>query len=61
MELNDLHPADDYSHRFFIWHEWIQVCATDAVSVRSNVIIDPGKWSSHDGKRVRLLRCFYVL
>lgn len=24
MELNDLHPADDYSHRFFIWHEWIQ-------------------------------------
>ncbi|PSR80735.1 hypothetical protein PHLCEN_2v6651 [Hermanssonia centrifuga] len=24
MELNDLHPPDDYSHRFFIWHEWIQ-------------------------------------
>ncbi|KAG6332330.1 hypothetical protein ID866_6758 [Astraeus odoratus] len=24
MEFNDLHPADDYSHRFFIWHEWIQ-------------------------------------
>ncbi len=21
----DLHPPDDYSHRFFIWHEWIQV------------------------------------
>ncbi|KAI0374462.1 MED6-domain-containing protein [Pilatotrama ljubarskyi] len=20
----DLHPPDDYSHRFFIWHEWIQ-------------------------------------
>ncbi|KAL1951801.1 hypothetical protein VTO73DRAFT_950 [Trametes versicolor] len=19
----DLHPPDDYSHRFFIWHEWI--------------------------------------
>ncbi|KAH7883846.1 MED6-domain-containing protein [Phlebopus sp. FC_14] len=25
MDVNgDLHPADDYSHRFFIWHEWIQ-------------------------------------
>lgn len=24
MDLNDLHPPDDYSHRFFIWHEWIQ-------------------------------------
>ena len=25
MDVN-LHPPDDYSHRFFIWHEWIQVC-----------------------------------
>lgn len=25
MEISDLHPPDDYSHRFFIWHEWIQV------------------------------------
>ena len=25
MDLNDLHPPDDYTHRFFIWHEWIQV------------------------------------
>ncbi|KAG5654044.1 hypothetical protein H0H81_008060 [Sphagnurus paluster] len=24
MDINDLHPQDDYSHRFFIWHEWIQ-------------------------------------
>ncbi|KAI0274782.1 MED6 mediator sub complex component-domain-containing protein [Gloeopeniophorella convolvens] len=24
MDLVDLHPQDDYSHRFFIWHEWIQ-------------------------------------
>lgn len=24
MDINDLHPPDDYSHRFFIWHEWIQ-------------------------------------
>ncbi|KAI5124420.1 hypothetical protein M0805_008304 [Coniferiporia weirii] len=24
MDLDDLHPVDDYSHRFFIWHEWIQ-------------------------------------
>ncbi|KAF8736736.1 hypothetical protein AX14_014059 [Amanita brunnescens Koide BX004] len=24
MDLVDLHPPDDYSHRFFIWHEWIQ-------------------------------------
>ncbi|KAJ7102281.1 MED6-domain-containing protein [Mycena belliarum] len=24
MDVNDLHPTDDYSHRFFIWHEWIQ-------------------------------------
>ena len=23
MDLVDLHPPDDYSHRFFIWHEWI--------------------------------------
>ncbi|THH09885.1 hypothetical protein EW145_g1721 [Phellinidium pouzarii] len=27
MDLDDLHPVDDYSHRFFIWHEWIQVCS----------------------------------
>jgi mediator of RNA polymerase II transcription subunit 6 len=26
MDINDLHPTEDYSHRFFIWHEWIQVC-----------------------------------
>uniref|UniRef100_A0A0W0FXZ7 Mediator of RNA polymerase II transcription subunit 6 n=1 Tax=Moniliophthora roreri TaxID=221103 RepID=A0A0W0FXZ7_MONRR len=24
MDVSDLHPPDDYSHRFFIWHEWIQ-------------------------------------
>ncbi|PFH49191.1 hypothetical protein AMATHDRAFT_76297 [Amanita thiersii Skay4041] len=24
MDLLDLHPPDDYTHRFFIWHEWIQ-------------------------------------
>jgi len=24
MDDRDLHPSDDYSHRFFIWHEWIQ-------------------------------------
>ncbi|KAH8120596.1 MED6-domain-containing protein [Phellopilus nigrolimitatus] len=24
MDLDDLHPVDDYTHRFFIWHEWIQ-------------------------------------
>ncbi|KAK7058323.1 Mediator of RNA polymerase II transcription subunit 6 [Paramarasmius palmivorus] len=24
MDVADLHPPDDYSHRFFIWHEWIQ-------------------------------------
>ncbi|KIK99765.1 hypothetical protein PAXRUDRAFT_822377 [Paxillus rubicundulus Ve08.2h10] len=24
MDISDLHPADDYSHRFFIWHEWLQ-------------------------------------
>ncbi|KAJ3537458.1 hypothetical protein NMY22_g5587 [Coprinellus aureogranulatus] len=24
MDINDLHPADDYTNRFFIWHEWIQ-------------------------------------
>ncbi|KAF8624863.1 hypothetical protein AX15_005741 [Amanita polypyramis BW_CC] len=24
MDITDLHPPDDYSHRFFIWHEWIQ-------------------------------------
>jgi len=27
MDFNDLHPSDDYTHRFFIWHEWIQVRA----------------------------------
>jgi len=25
MDNVDLHAPDDYSHRFFIWHEWIQV------------------------------------
>ena len=30
MDLNDLHPPDDYSHRFFIWHEWIQVRPSQA-------------------------------
>jgi len=25
MDNLDLHPPDDYSHRFFIWHEWILV------------------------------------
>ncbi|EGO02729.1 hypothetical protein SERLA73DRAFT_47627 [Serpula lacrymans var. lacrymans S7.3] len=24
MDNSDLHPLDDYTHRFFIWHEWIQ-------------------------------------
>ncbi|KAF5337150.1 hypothetical protein D9611_003217 [Ephemerocybe angulata] len=24
MDINDLHPADDHTNRFFIWHEWIQ-------------------------------------
>ncbi|KAG8220042.1 MED6-domain-containing protein [Butyriboletus roseoflavus] len=24
MDDKELHPEDDYSHRFFIWHEWIQ-------------------------------------
>ncbi|KAG5350848.1 hypothetical protein C0989_009018 [Termitomyces sp. Mn162] len=24
MDIHDLHPPDDYTHRFFIWHEWIQ-------------------------------------
>ncbi|KAK2462034.1 hypothetical protein APHAL10511_006497 [Amanita phalloides] len=24
MDIVDLHPPDDYSHRFFIWHEWMQ-------------------------------------
>ncbi|EMD41624.1 hypothetical protein CERSUDRAFT_110195 [Gelatoporia subvermispora B] len=25
MDPNDLRPLDDWAHRFFIWHEWIQV------------------------------------
>jgi mediator of RNA polymerase II transcription subunit 6 len=25
MDINDLHPPDDYSHRFFIWQEWLLV------------------------------------
>jgi len=29
MDNLDLHPPDDYSHRFFIWHEWIQVSSPD--------------------------------
>ncbi|KAF8922261.1 MED6 mediator sub complex component-domain-containing protein [Mucidula mucida] len=24
MDVNDFHPQDDHSTRFFIWHEWIQ-------------------------------------
>ncbi|KAF8350197.1 MED6-domain-containing protein [Amanita rubescens] len=27
MDIVDLHPPDDYSHRFFIWHEWLQALA----------------------------------
>ena len=29
MDNLDLHPPDDYSHRFFIWHEWIQVSSPE--------------------------------
>ncbi|OCH96685.1 MED6-domain-containing protein [Obba rivulosa] len=25
MDPNDLRPLDDWAHRFFIWHEWLQV------------------------------------
>lgn len=32
MDVSDLHPPDDYSHRFFIWHEWIQVCTVKSVN-----------------------------
>ena len=32
LDLNDLHPPDDYSHRFFIWHEWIQVSVLGQLS-----------------------------
>jgi hypothetical protein len=59
MDLTDLHPQDDYSHRFFIWHEWIQV---------SSVEIYAGLSSRNSGKRptdsrecLRLLRELYVL
>ena len=38
--VSDLHPPDDYSHRFFIWHEWIQVSLPG---------IRPSKHSSHIG------------
>lgn len=31
MDDKDLHPSDDYSHRFFIWHEWIQESGPDTV------------------------------
>ncbi|KAH6917572.1 MED6-domain-containing protein [Coprinopsis sp. MPI-PUGE-AT-0042] len=24
MDVNELHPPDDHTNRFFIWHEWIQ-------------------------------------
>ena len=33
MDLTDLHPQDDYSHRFFIWHEWIQVSSVENCAV----------------------------
>lgn len=36
MDLTDLHPPDDYSHRFFIWHEWIQVRSRISISVASS-------------------------
>lgn len=29
MDINDLHPPDDFSHRFFVWYEWLLVSFTE--------------------------------
>ena len=62
MDNVDLHPPDDYSHRFFIWHEWIQVRLVHASPFRnSHPSPLPGKWPTDGGERLRLLLAFNVL
>ena len=51
MDDKDLHPGDDYSHRFFIWHEWIQESGHGALTVL-RADIDTGAWPTLDGERV---------
>ena len=62
MDLTDLHPQDDYSHRFFIWHEWIQV---SSVEIRAafglTMSRNSGKWPIDSRECLRLLRELYVL
>ncbi|KAJ7071505.1 MED6-domain-containing protein [Mycena amicta] len=36
--MDSLHPSDDYSHRFFIWHEWIQVFGNLVYTIDHNAI-----------------------
>lgn len=59
----DLHPPDDYSHRFFIWHEWILVRSSQAVD-RVPDLFTPGvagTWPAHCGERLRLFHHINVL
>jgi hypothetical protein len=61
MDLSDLHPQDDYSHRFFIWHEWIQVSSVFIAVFELTMLRNSGKWPIDPGECLRLLRELYVL
>ena len=62
MDINDLHPPDDYSHRFFIWHEWIQVSLFFSMIIplklNSRTL---GEWAIDQRECVRLLCDLHVL
>ena len=62
MDNVDLHPPDDYSHRFFIWHEWIQVSfpPKKATTTVSECRLS-GEWPVDGGEHLRLLLAFDVL
>lgn len=60
MDINDLHPPDDYSHRFFIWHEWIQVCCI-SLSFYLLSTQSLGQWTVNQWECLWLFRNVHVL
>jgi len=61
MDLNDLHPPDDYSHRFFIWHEWILVGSFSLPLCQTSAHSFAGKWALDPRERLRVLCNVHVL
>ena len=60
MDVSDLHPPDDKSHRLFIWHEWIQVCCAHSRCMTA-LTACLGKRTAHAHDGLRLFRELYVL